>query len=373
MLAGLSGLAIFQFEYANYKNSDYEAELGSSIISKCVDMLNNNYIYPTYCNGIAGFGWALEYLSKKNYMEVNNDEFLQELDEFLFSIMQQDFKKKNYDFLHGAIGYGIYFLKRYENTKSQTLRIKYKEYLKFSIDSLEKISEKENNENIKWLSTLNHDTGDKGYNLSLSHGMSSIVNYLSRLYTIESFKPKIERLLTGAINYILSFENKKGTLSWFPNWIDSTKEINYTSRVAWCYGDLGLGYSLYKASLSLNDNKLKEKSIQILKHTASRREDKNTLIRDAGICHGAFGNAQIFLTLYRETKIDYFKETAVFWVQKGINMAIQSDGYAGYKQWKKDKWTSEIILLEGIAGIGLTLIDFLSNSTIKWDQSLLIS
>ena len=373
MLAGLSGLAVFEFEYAKYKNSDEEAEIGSSIINECVNQLNTNNQLPTYCSGIAGFGWALEYLSEKDYIEINNDEFLQELDHYLFSCMQKDFQINNYDFLHGGIGYGFYFLKRFHNTKSKELKSRYKDYLKISIEELEKISENGDTHTVKWLSTLNYETGKKGYNLSLSHGMSSIVNYLSRVYSIKDFQPKIEKMLNGAINYILSLENKNSIISRFPSWVDPEEKINYNSRVAWCYGDLGLGYSLFKASIELRNNELRERSIDILKHTASRRKDENTFIKDAGVCHGSYGNAQIFLSLYNETKIDDFREAAIFWLQKGIDMAVHPDGYSGYKQWKKDEWSAEIIVLEGIAGIGLTIIDFLSDSTIKWDESLLIN
>lgn len=373
VLAGFSGLSLFLFEYANYKASDKEAELGSNIIAECDALLNNNYTFPTYCSGIAGYGWVLDYLSKKNYIEFDNDNYLKQVDSYLFGIMQRDFTNGNYDFLHGAIGYGIYFLKRYKSTTSKELKKQYKNYVERSIIELENLSEVEEGGKLKWISILDIETGEKGYNLSLSHGMSSIINYLSRLWIIEDFQPQLKKLLNGATQYILQFENYDKGISLFPSWIQSNKTIQYNGRVAWCYGDLGIGISLYKASKALNNSNLKSRALNILIHSAKRRNNDETLIKDAGICHGAFGNAQIFISLYKETKEEDFKNAALFWLTKGLQMDIHQDGYAGYKQWRKDKWTSEVSVLEGVAGIGLTLIEFLSTEKTGWDKCLLIS
>ena len=68
-------------------------------------------------------------------------------------------------------------------------------------------------------------------------------------------------------------------------------------------------------------------------------------------------------------------ESANFWIADGIRKASYKDGYAGYKQWNgltKD-WTSELSLLEGVAGIGLVLIDHLSEESNFWDECLMIS
>ena len=56
-------------------------------------------------------------------------------------------------------------------------------------------------------------------------------------------------------------------------------------------------------------------------------------------------------------------------------MAVHKDGDAGYKQWRGDskEWKKEKNLLEGIAGIGLTIISFLATFDTKWDECLLIS
>ncbi len=56
-------------------------------------------------------------------------------------------------------------------------------------------------------------------------------------------------------------------------------------------------------------------------------------------------------------------------------MAKFEDGLAGYKAWQgQDGWCKEYGLLEGISGIGLVLLNFLSNESknMNWDNCFLV-
>jgi len=376
VLAGLSGISLFQFYYSKYLDINTNADIGVDIISKCIDKINNGYNYPTFCTGIAGLGWTLDHLEQEGFVDIESDELLPQFDDYLYGSMLSDLKNENYDFLHGGIGYSFYFLNRYRNTKSESLKNKYKNILFEFIDLLEGLSEKADENQIKWMSVLNHDTGEKGYNLSLSHGMSSIIGILTKLQEFDIFKNKTEPLLKGAINYILSVKNQDtDAISCFPSTVLKNGTTHKQSRVAWCYGDLGIGIRLWFASKVLKDETLKNTAISTLKHNALRKKPENTSVIDASICHGSYGNAQIFNRMFKETGILEFKTATDFWIQDGIDRAIHEDGLAGYKQFKgsDNGWTNEIILLEGIAGIGLTIIDYLASFNTNWDECLMIS
>lgn len=374
VLAGMSGLALFQFYYSKFLDDQEHADLGVEILNHCIENLNNGKASPTYCSGFAGMSWAFIHLEQEGFIDMD-DELLTELDAHLCAIMVFNMKSGNYDFLHGAIGYGFYFLKRFKNTKSEKLKARYKTYLLGLIGLLLKVSETTGNM-TKWLSIVNIETGEKGYNLSLSHGMSSIVNFLSRLYIYDDFRNKVEGMLCGSVNYILSFKSEnENTLSLFPSYIKEDGSADWKSRVAWCYGDLGIAISLWRASKVLNNLGLGVMAIETLKHTTKRLSEESSLVVDAGICHGSYGNSQIFNYMYNETNEESFKKAASFWLQDGLNKAIFEDGYAGYKQWSgvnKD-WRKELTILEGVAGIGLCIISHLSKSDTNWDECLLIS
>ena len=55
-------------------------------------------------------------------------------------------------------------------------------------------------------------------------------------------------------------------------------------------------------------------------------------------------------------------------------MSVYNDGYAGFKQWEgnSEEWSPKTSLLEGIAGIGLSIIDYLSEEPNTWDKCILL-
>lgn len=377
ILTGLSGTSLFMFHYSKFKKNDDASDIAIDLIKKCFDKINEGYSHSTYCSGITGFGWLLEHLFEEDFIDFDNDELLVELDDYLLAKMLNDFKNGYYDFLHGGIGYGFYFFKRYKNTNASILKEKYKENLLEIIKYLRDNSEEEKN-TIKWASEKNTDNQISEYNLSLSHGITSITNFLCRLHSDDFFKPHVEDMIIKSSNFILSCKNQnKDCFSLFPN-NETTLNSNQgtrNSRLAWCYGDLGIGLTILNAATALDDKILFQEAMLILTHASLRTTPEKTLVNDAGICHGAFGNALIFNRVFKITKKSIFFEASLFWCNEGLQMAYHEDGNAGYKKWfpERKEWKKEISLLEGTAGIGLTIINLLSSSDSNWDECLMLS
>jgi len=117
-------------------------------------------------------------------------------------------------------------------------------------------------------------------------------------------------------------------------------------------------------------------ALNVLKKSAIRRDIDEARIVDAGLCHGAYGVMHIYTYMYSETKELLFKETAEYWMQKGLEMDTHVDGHAGYCKWyggPNSGWSKETNLLEGISGIGLALISYVAPFKTKWDECLMIS
>ncbi len=375
VLSGLSGMALFQFYYSKYLNVNEHADFGAKILEHIIKKLNEGYSTSLYWNGMAGFGWTIDFLELNHFIDAGSDDLLKDIDDYLFEAMSMALKQGNYDLLHGAIGHANYFFNRFKNTTSKALKEKYKVNLKMFISALEVLSEQEE-EKTKWLSVLTYQPIEKGYNLCLSHGISSIVSMLSKLYNEEEFKHSIEALLKGGINYILSFKNAfSESFGAFPNWVLQNGKPEGKGRLAWCYGDLGVGVALFQAAISLNDMNLKKEALTILEQAAKRKAKENTMVEDAGICHGAFGNALIFKRLYKETKKKVFKDAMEFWMSDGLQKGDFKDGFAGYKTWNPDEkeWYNDTSLLNGITGVGLVMIAYLGDFDFDWDACLMIN
>ncbi|MFZ6014227.1 MAG: lanthionine synthetase C family protein [Bacteroidota bacterium] len=377
VLNGVSGLSLFQFYYARYVDQEAPAALGTQTIVNCVDRINRGYGYPTFCNGLAGIGWAFDHLHQEGFIELDMDAMFSPLDDYIYKRMCEDVSDNNYDFLHGAIGYGLYFLKRYRNSTSEVLKRKYHRYIFELVNFLERTAEADG-DSFKWKTAQAIDPKEHGYNLSLSHGIAGIINFLSRLYYFEDFRPKVKPLIEGGARYILRFQNQdEGAFALFPSRVTLDSEINYRSRLAWCYGDLGIGVSLWHVSNALHDIWLKDTAIKVLRHASKRRNAEQSMVRDAGICHGAYGIAQVFNKIHRKTNDPDLHEAAQYWMEEGLKMAFHDDGFAGYRKFRmldnKESWDNDLCLLEGISGIGLVMIDHLSEAESTWDECLLIS
>lgn len=375
VLSGSAGIALFHFNYAQFIQDEESINYGVDIITSIVQNINEGYNFYTYCGGIAGAAWAIELLNELEYIDLDNDLLLEGLDPFLTHTFNIDPKQNFYDFLHGVLGIGYYFLKRYDNTQSKELKKRYEAKLITIINLLNKTAVRVN-DGIYWDSFLIREEGVRGSNLSLAHGLSSIINYLSRLIDYPAFKESTMPLLEGALSYILSAQKVDYTnVSYFPDWITSTQEESRSNRLAWCYGDLGISLSLWRAGSVLKRKELSNLALTILKELAKKRGLEETRICDAGLCHGAFGVMHIFDYLYKETKELVFKEAADHWCNEGLKMDVHDQLYAGYMKWQggdNPGWKPENGLLEGIAGIGLAIISHLEPEQMDWNQCMLI-
>ncbi len=370
LISGQSGIALFYYYCSTLINKDDEEKCFNTI-EEALQQINNGTNISTFCSGLAGFGWTLEFLKEKNLFTNEDIELLDNLDEYLYKQMIIHFNNKHYDYLHGAIGYGLYFLKRLHKEKSTA-------HLTELVNKLELMAEKGNNGCLKWESVIDHKEGTRGYNISLSHGMASIVAVLTKIYKADIEKDKCKQLITGAVNYILAQEiDNDKYYSYFPSISLESSEIIASSRLAWCYGDLGVAMSIWQAGQALNREDWITKSLEVLLYAANERRDLNkNMVLDAGLCHGAAGIGHIFYRMWYNTKLPEFKAAADYWFDVTLKMAYHQDGLAGYKSWRTEEyggWQNETSLLEGVAGIGLVLMSYYYEIDPDWDECLLLS
>jgi lantibiotic biosynthesis protein len=371
LMVGSSGIALFYFYYSRYFSSSTCYDKGYEFISNLVKSINKGNNYHTLADGVAGFGWLIEHLEEQGFVNSDTNEILNELDDFAYHSMISDIQRKNFDYLHGALGTGFYFLSRLKKKR------KIENYLVKLLEELENESESDIKGGLRWPSLKPTPYSNNVLtNLSLSHGNASIIVFLSKIYEKNILKEKTYRLLVGAVTYILYNQLDPAIYySSFPTLIAKSGELT-NSRLAWCYGDLGIGMAIYQAGKATDNNQWTNKALEILLRTTTRRNDNKTFAVDAGLCHGTSGIAHIYNRMHRNTKINTFKESADYWFQKTLEMAKFDDGLAGYKAWR-NKETGEDLnepgLLEGIAGIGLAMISYLSDIEPAWDECLLLS
>ncbi len=369
VLGGISGLALFMFYYSRFTNESKYAEIGGQAIEKAVKMVNNGYTLHTFCSGVSGLAWTCEHLVQQRFIEREDISFLDDLKPYLMTCMEKNFQNGDYDFLHGGLGVGYYFITNH-NTDTKAL--------KMLLNCLEQTSEKMTDGSRKWKSVINSETNQIGYNICLSHGMASIAACLSKLIKCNNiFSDEVIPLLSGVVSYILNQKFSMPSHSYFPSHSLESDPHSRHSRLGWCYGDLGIAYSILMASKIMGKKDWNHFAIKVFTHNCNRKDGREFSVCDAGLCHGSSGVAHIFYKLYLDTKMEVFNETAKYWYQKTLEFSVFGDECAGYKRITfpdgKEVWETDFGLLTGIVGIGLGIMPYLNQECMSWDECLLLS
>lgn len=368
--AGTSGVALFIAYYdkiVNLKTSVNQRIM--DILEYNIERINSGHWQHSICSGISGFGWLCEHLRKLRMLKEEDVEFLDDIDGFLYSKMIFDIKNGNYDYLHGALGVGAYFLSRFKKNKSP-------EFLKILLEELEKTGIPCESDAIKWMSKLNVE-GKKGYNISLSHGMSSIAAFLVCLHQLKFETEKVEKLLVQTITYILhQMTYNENSISYFPSYSKESNSRDHYSRLGWCYGDLGISYTLWRAALVLDNKEWEIIALRVLYHNCKRFDLQMNGVKDAGLCHGSAGISHIFWSLYQNTRIPEFRRASDYWLNITIQMFKNANGLAGFKVWRTEELGGTIFsdfLLDGFSGIGLTFLSRMGRYILSWDECIMLN
>ncbi|MDZ7899589.1 MAG: lanthionine synthetase LanC family protein [Arcicella sp.] len=292
LFSGGSGNLLFLSHlYDATKNQEYLTKITDNLKGIFENLTNDNYHY-SFSVGIAGLGWVYEDLVERNIINADPNEVLSDVDELVYEWMIQEQLNNNYDYLHGAMGGGIYFLKRLRTNPN--LQVNIEEHLKLLLAQM--LVNSEENTSFWILKPNNVYTFEETYNFGLSHGIPSILAYLSKCYSngigVDILKPVIQ----NTTNFILKYAQKPQNNSeyYFPTSVNLDGVANRSSRLAWCYGDIGVCCALWQANQILNDDSLDGKTLEILLHNCQIRNLENARVVDAGVMSWSSRNCSYF-------------------------------------------------------------------------------
>ncbi len=386
LLTGISGVPIFYYVLYKYNKQPKYLEKIEEVINVIFEKLNNSSenIPKTYCLGLAGIGYMLNFLEESG--EIKNIDFadaLEVIDEILIDTVNyflsyidhidDESKMEHIDFLHGVSGIAHYFLARNKNKI-------YYEKITLLFEKLSEIIEWDYQKALEVKDIKEIKDGLHKTNIGLAHGHISFILLFSKF--LENFpdNDKIRNALKTSVKTVLLFKNdSKDGFCLFPSIAVNKKTAFYNIHLGWCYGDQSVSYGLHKAGITLGDHNLVETSKQIALSTLKRDTLELALLNDescdAGFCHGTVCVAHYHKKWYSITKDHRFLELYKKFTQDTLLIANKKDGLAGYmKKNGTGGFESALGLLDGIAGIGICLIDSLldENTVLKWDSIFLI-
>ena len=165
--------------------------------------------------------------------------------------------KREYDLFTGLVGKGVYFLAARQWDDAATI-VRHLDAIKIEVGN-----------SCYWLDLVQ---GADKCDLGLAHGMPSIIAFLAECFRCEVEPSLCCRLLKQVIPYVLTQQGRAKSPFEFTTGLNVvTGEAPATSRLAWCYGDLGVGIALWRAGHALNHEPWRESALAIMRNAAQIR------------------------------------------------------------------------------------------------------
>lgn len=366
LFEGKPGIILFLGCYYLTFNSKRALYKIHELLFDVVNYYSQKNTFKSFANGICGYVWLLRWLNNQDLISVNKDTYFLEIESFLLQYMNQEIEKGNYDYMHGALGPFLYFSSISRNDICHAM-----------VEKIYEIGIKHSKSNgRRWFYYKDEKTIDYSVSFGLSHGITSILALVNYVYTKGINKGKCITLMNEISHYLLFHKQKVSRWgSFFPYSFDEDLHNNHYSRLAWCYGDLGIGYTLLVSGKLLNDIGITKQANKILLHSSFRRDCDANLVYDASFCHGAAGNAYLFNKLFLLTKKVAYKNAANYWLNTSLDFSCYDNSFAGFKTCRskiENDYYESYGILEGISGIGLVLLSTISNIPATWDEVFLI-
>ncbi len=362
LLSGLAGEILFLYYFEKiYGKQEYQ-----NIISKIDILLKSIRRYkstPAFCSGMSGVFYLTELLKKDSIINI---ELGKNIVLYLDKVVNYYISKNKYEFLYGLTGISQYLLMEPEDYREQLVKIAdYFDKSKLII-----------NDTYAWEKTT--ATGNE-IDLAISHGISSIIVFLSKLLDLDlplSRRIVIKDMLNKSIEFILSQQNhlSEEIYSYYPYSCHANEKQDCNSRLAWCYGDLSIGITLFNAGKACKNTELTSYAEKILLNAAINRRDQNlNLVQDPGLCHGASGISAIFYRMWWNTHNLKYLDAALYWTEIAMQMSKYQNGIAGYVYKSANSYRVGTHLLEGVSGIGISMMFLDTRQEPVWDKCLMIS
>jgi len=382
LAAGEAGFALFRAylarsELLSQRESAAQEELALAHLQAAADQLAAISQQPELFSGFTGVAWVTQHLLSRGFLDEGED-LCTAVDQALTAWLRDRGGNMLCELIGGLAGIGLYGLARGARPDGRKI-------VQQVVATLQHTAVADQNcrtwfhapEKLSSFARKIHPDGC--YNLGLSHGIPGVLIFLGGASAQDI--PGARELLLDATRWLLLQQRAYHNGSRFGHsFVRDPWEEPDGSRVAWCYGDLGIAVSLLMASQHSCVAEWRSLALDLTR-IAAQRPVEQCRVADAGLCHGAFGNAHMFARLYAATREPYQLEAATRWLAVGLAMRKPGTGLAGFQAWRPPMpgdsgpptWHATASLLEGTCGIGLTLIGFLCSLEPAWDEFLMLN
>jgi lantibiotic modifying enzyme len=311
--------------------------------------------------GAVGYALALD-LVERACTDRCNCSPIQEsgLDGFLAELVSDPADRHCHDLLSGLAGWGIYSLRRVDTPQARANVI-------CIITLLDKWAER-TDVGISWAlppqhsgswGVPNHDRA-----LGVAHGSGGVIAFLARACLAGIEHPRLRALLQQSVGWVRGPEGT-GPL--------------HEPVLSWCWGDLGIASAVRTAGIACSESEWEEWATQLALHSAGTALHVDEL-RDACFCHGSAGVGYMLARWYGMTGLSPFADAARRWILNTRDNVIRARREKAFVFLPRSRrplgptlWTSSLGLLDGVAGVGLSLLEVATNRRPRRDRAVLLN
>ena len=209
-------------------------------------------------------------------------------------------------------------------------------------------------------------------NCGLAHGVPGPLALLSLAYENGLRMPGLENAIERAADWLMQ---NRGSDEWGPNWPSARglseprrSQVSRMARAAWCYGSPGIARALWLAGRALRRQEFQDLALEAM--AAVFRRPFATLKLDSTMfCHGQADVLQVTWRFAGETRQKEFLEAAASLTE---SILARHDETSVTKPSSASSVTTRWVL-EGLAGIALTLFAVGESAEPDWDRAFLLN
>lgn len=363
IMAGDAGSLLYLFHSAQYRDDEQLYDKAMYHLERLLDGVRPGE-QESFCSGLPGTVWLLLYLQRSGMINTEEDFISQELIDWLCKESLQQLRAGQFDYMHGGLGMATALLCTREKTVQHT------SYYEQVVAALASIAKPYGRDGIYWenhFSQKNHP----GVPLGLSHGMASMISFLSKVSRYGICTDQCNELIRKAAFFLRAHSDHSNVESVYPAMVALGSKPPYTaSLLAWCYGDMGVAASFIHAARATGIQEFSTEADLILSHLSRRDHVQQVMATDATFCHGTWGAAYLFNRYFQYNHDPELKQRADYWLRRSpdhtrcINLHVEMQ----VNERGVFSWSDDTGVLNGIAGAGLTILSALSPGQHSWDE-----
>lgn len=370
---GDAGLAVM-FAYLGQSTGDARCEeLAVERLEASIAGFAQSPFHPALFSGMTGAAWALAHLSDSS--ERGDDEMFTMVDERIRRLLAAKSPMDEYDLINGLVGIGVYALER----SPSRLAAGFLERIVAILADRAVATQGGvtwRTPKARWQPWERERPHALHANLGVAHGVPGIIGLLAHAALQGVKTDRCCSLLEEVVPWLLEQQLPASAGGRFAYATGSPGEPT-PSRLAWCYGELGIAPVLLAASAATGNDAWHQEAVE-LGLVAAARSLESSDVQDPGLCHGAAGAGHIFNRLYQATGHPVLLAASRRWFGEALAQWNMRPGIGGFSALARGadgeaEWVDDAGLLEGAAGVALALHAASTPVEPKWDRMLLCS